>query len=583
MHEPHSGGSSSPAPNPPSKAPSPANQSPNAQEQIEPDLTHVPKKRRQAVGRPHPWIIAAHKSALGSRSVSGSPETCLPLAVHSPRNGSGQASLDSSPSIGRPSWPWDPEQSDHQLIGGQADKLWAQGSKPLEASSGERPSKPEIRDGQPKSAAQLEKGLNVIGQQVSQLGANGIGHCSSADFLMGNEEDDGDSAAKGIASLHSQRTQDEDDEDVAVSALWALSANATAENSPESPDSLQPDSQQGTSPDQPGTFQGHGCLALAQTLKHGGARLDVVSQRLLPASGQDTPRHADGVHRVRTKNVVPQAMMKIAAEAQARQWLSAATLGSKPASGHGSSTIQDEESTLATQSSKGFATGTSSPHAPNQLPCLMGTKLSVGLQAAPSISAQSPHHRLEPHGLQDRHGSEEQQPSEQAQTWSGSSMTRSGPAGKLLTSGQENKMVPGMRPEAGHVQELQPGFQTRAGKGGAPFSNLLPSPSGKAAHLQIGKPTEHLQAAKGSNAVSPGDGDLIDASEHRKLPDIMDYANTLQAGRMTTHLSAKQPDGLAEQLLSASSDPLMGIQRPTLAAENNSKCSSQDNLQGSAS
>ncbi|KAK9864163.1 hypothetical protein WJX84_007804 [Apatococcus fuscideae] len=80
----------------------------------EPDLSHVPKRRRQAVGRPHAWMIAAHKSALGSGSTSNSPETSTPMAIASTHDGSGQASLDSSPSIGRPSWPWDPEPKSSQ-------------------------------------------------------------------------------------------------------------------------------------------------------------------------------------------------------------------------------------------------------------------------------------------------------------------------------------------------------------------------------------------------------------------------------------------------------------------------------------
>ena len=95
MRQHHSGASSCSMPGAPPKAPSHDTPAPDGMERTEPDLTHVPKKRRQAIGRPHPWIIAAHKSTLGSHSVSGSPDSLPPAAHQQPpqRVWSGQPGL----------------------------------------------------------------------------------------------------------------------------------------------------------------------------------------------------------------------------------------------------------------------------------------------------------------------------------------------------------------------------------------------------------------------------------------------------------------------------------------------------------
>ena len=282
----------------------------DATERLDPDLMHVPKRRRQAVGRPHAWMIAAHKSVLGSRSASGSPDTSLPLPLDGQHDGSGQASLNSSPSIGHPSWPWDPEpKSEPALVIGHG-----QPTGPGHALAGSlsaddmKISRESHHDKEPNSA--LEQGTAA----KATAGKNPSRRNDS-------------SPATGSRSPNTHKTQDEDDEDVAVSALWALSANATAENSPELPEGLlQPE--------------------LAKSGTH--------------SRSQGNKGH-DRDHRGKGQGLHPDSLPRIAAQAQARQWLSMATWGQRPTpemnGGHA------DEHQLMTHSSKGSAVDASSPHA----------------------------------------------------------------------------------------------------------------------------------------------------------------------------------------------------------------------------
>ena len=459
----------------------------------EPDLSHVPKRRRQAVGRPHAWMIAAHKSALGSGSTSNSPETSTPMAIVSTHDGSGQASLDSSPSIGRPSWPWDPE-----------------------PKSSQAPESAQLRSAIPPT------GTHELAQNHGSLQAG------QQDSIMADAvatellKVPAASADKGGRSTHSHRTQDEDDEDVAVSALWALSANATAENSPAQP----------SSPQEPGSPLQQQSAAMVE---HG--------------SGE----------KMRGQTVSVDEFSRVAAEAQARHWLSMATWGRKPAAG-GMPSPRALEQLLPTHISKGLAADASSPRTTERHLLHHSSTDS----AADGFSPHAPRNMPAMPGPQ------------QARAWPESSLTTSGPSDKPQHLGAELHSD-GDMPQPAQQQSVR----KREASRDAPQQL-----SSRAVHLSVGRPASRLGPGRTGPKESDADGHKAGTSSFEgrahakgtdipKASDINGHTESIDAARATPEERPDVDKGPVDQLLRTEAASTQKPLSPLLAMDTSSRCSSQ--------
>lgn len=483
-------------------------------ERLDPDLTHVPKRRRQAVGRPHAWMLAAHKSVLGSRSASGSPDTSLPLPLAGQHDGSGEASLNSSPSIGHPSWPWDPEPKSEPALMAIGH---APSTRPRHANAVSLPAG-EIQD---VHESHHDKEPNT---------ASGLGTAAKATAgMQGPSKGNDSSPATGGRSPFSHKTQDEDDEDVAVSALWALSANATAENSPELPVGLL----------QPET---------AKSGTHG------ESQR---NQGQD-----NRTQRTKGHGPHPESLPRIAAQAQARQWLSMATWGQRPTAEASDGGHADEQQ-LMTHSSKGSAMDTLSPHALDAASVPHSNRFSaVGHESgAPQPGSMQP--QSLPGAVEAAHTCPGASPSQKASSMPEAPSLCPPAAGIVQprqTSVVEHTSVIGMAQDQGTTGSL-PSDETQAPTTGPQSAGLGPAPAA----------AQSSQAEDCRPALLPCVDKLSSG-----LPACIDLgSDNLQALEKTLMEKLGDWQNPADEQLAAKAALLQQMQ----GMENNSRCSSQEHSQ----
>ena len=431
---------------------------------------------------------------------------------------------------------------------------------------------PATSIGQLPASPRVAGGSNAITN--GPLGGRSTGD-NSIDLIMGDDDGDGDgiSAAKGTRSVLSHRTQDEDDEDVAVSALWALSANATAENSPEPLGSLQADPEEKLGPGQHGRPRHPDSHLPAHPNKDVGNLLRFRPEGQRKAPGEVANRQSNGSCRVVGKAGTPHNMMRIAAEAQARQWLSIATWGSKPASQMGLKS--EEEHVPATHSSKGSATNTSSPHAPEQLPFQTSSKEQAPqvLQAEPADIKQSPGYMQDQQGLHGSQNDDCQQQLQDAHTCSGSSFTTTGLSGKMPQANQEAGLSNGTDTEAGHAEQLHGqdrapcADKTQAATPTEPFP-----PAGRAPRPQGAATSEKL--THGPGATSPDLEGPTFACDPPNMLDMLNRTKLIQAHGMGPQMLARQLECSDDQLLAANMALLQHIHAPALATD--AKRSSHD-------